>query len=950
MYYQLYELNHAILSPARALNDAVRLYYKNPLNPLTYTQFGRQIAAATDVFERITRRYAKPEFGLTHTDVNGMRCSVTEEIVWERAFCKLIHFRRELPEGTPQQPHVVIVAPMSGHYATLLRGTVEALLPHFDVYITDWADARMVPLSAGTFDFADYVDYVSEITQHFGGDVHLVAVCQPTVPVFVAVSLMEQDGSPSPKSVTMMGGPLDTRESPTEVNTYAANHDLDWFRRNVVMTVPLPHPGFMRPVYPGFLQLTGFMTMNLDRHLAAHYDYFDHLVEGDGDSADKHRDFYDEYLSVMDLTAEFYLETVDYVFLRQLLPRGEMEHRGRKVEPNVIARTPLFTVEGEKDDISGIGQTRAAHRMTPNLPAERHQHHEQPSVGHYGVFNGSRFRKDIAPRIVEFVYRWNGPDAGAFPAYNAGITPDLVEAMIQEAKVDVRQPARRKVKLPAHAPVAAQAAARSFGVGSDHMEVNSDLTHLPATMDKATRMLHRPFEQSAGVAADTADAMSAAVEATISSTTAAFEAAVDATERASNVSQGMAETLAGSIMQATEALARSAHDLTRLTPSDIANVTEFADIVAATAEEAAEALEESAETLAETAAAVTEAPAEAVAAPASDTIAAPAGETVVDAAEVVAETEEKAADAAADVTEATAETAKAAADTAATPAEDLVDAAPETAEAVAAPGTGEATAPGSAESKAKPAEPVAETPDVPAEAAKPVEAAPEAAPTPKPAAPKGPRAKAAPAAAAVSKSVPAPTPAKSAPAKPANQKAAAKPAADSTAVTAAPATAPAAPEAAKAEPAPDATTPAASQPQAAEPAPTPAPEAEAATPVPAVAKAPPAKAKPVKAAAPKLAQPKPAQAKPGQSKPAQAKPVPAKAPAASAAPAKAPAPKATPAAPAAATPAPAKAGVAKPAQPKAAPAKRNAKPAAVKRAPAKGTDTAGPKTPPRKDK
>ncbi len=395
------------------------------------------------MFERVTRRYAKPEFGLTHTDVNGIRVAVTEEVVWKRPFCKLIRFNRDLPADAPRQPNLIIVAPMSGHYATLLRGTVETLLPHFNVHITDWADARMVPMSAGTFDFGDYVDYVADMTRHFGGDVHLIAVCQPTVPVFVALSVLEQGNEVTPKSVTMMGGPLDTRENPTEVNTYAANHDLDWFRRNVIMTVPLPHPGFMRPVYPGFLQLTGFMTMNLDRHLAAHYDYFDHLVAGDGDSADKHREFYDEYLSVMDLTAEFYLETVDYVFLRQLLPKGEMMHHGRLIEPGAITRTAIFTVEGEKDDISGIGQTRAAHRMTPNLEADRHQHYEQPNVGHYGVFNGSRFRKEIAPRIVEFVYRWE--NGGETPAYNAGITPDVVEQMKNAAKSDAAHaPGRRK--------------------------------------------------------------------------------------------------------------------------------------------------------------------------------------------------------------------------------------------------------------------------------------------------------------------------------------------------------------------------------------------------------------------------------------------------------------------------------------------------------------------------
>jgi len=407
MYYQFYELNHAFLSPARALNDAIRLYYKNPLNPLAHTELGRQIAAAGDLFERVTRRYGKPEFGIGSTVVDGREVAVSERVVWERPFCRLVHFRRERPRSAPRQPNLVIVAPMSGHYATLLRGTVAAMLPHHEVYITDWADARMVPLAMGTFDLDDYVDYVIEISNHFAGDLHMVAVCQPAVPVFAATALMEKRRSASlPRSITLMGGPIDTRENPTEVNLYAAKHDLDWFRRNVIMTVPFPHPGVMRRVYPGFLQLTGFMTMNFDRHLTAHYDYFDDLVKGDGDSAEKHREFYDEYLSVMDLTAEFYLQTVDTVFLRQALPKGEMTHRGVPVEPAAITRTPILTVEGEKDDISGLGQTRAAHRLTPNLPPEKHAHYEQAGVGHYGVFNGSRFRREIAPRIAEFVARW----------------------------------------------------------------------------------------------------------------------------------------------------------------------------------------------------------------------------------------------------------------------------------------------------------------------------------------------------------------------------------------------------------------------------------------------------------------------------------------------------------------------------------------------------------------
>ncbi|MEM9222454.1 MAG: polyhydroxyalkanoate depolymerase [Pseudomonadota bacterium] len=408
MYYQLYEWNHAFLSPARAFNDAIRLYYKNPLNPLSHTEFGRQIAAGGDLFERVTRRYGKPEFGIETTVIDGYEVPVCETVVWERPFCRLLHFKRARPEGAPAQPKVVLFAPMSGHYATLLRGTVAAFLPNHEVYITDWVDARMAPLHEGRFDLDTYIDYVLDIVHAFAGDLHLVAVCQPAVPVFAATALLEARQSASlPKSITLMGGPIDTRENPTEVNVFATKHDLDWFRRNVIMTVPFPHPGVLRRVYPGFLQLSGFMTMNLDRHLSAHYDYFDHLMTGDGDSAEKHRDFYDEYLSVMDLTEEFYMQTIDTVFLRQALPHGTMTHRGVPVDPKAIKRTPILTIEGENDDISGLGQTRAAHKLTPNLPKAKHQHYEQPDVGHYGVFNGSRFRREIAPRIGEFVAEWD---------------------------------------------------------------------------------------------------------------------------------------------------------------------------------------------------------------------------------------------------------------------------------------------------------------------------------------------------------------------------------------------------------------------------------------------------------------------------------------------------------------------------------------------------------------
>ncbi|KQY25827.1 polyhydroxyalkanoate depolymerase [Rhizobium sp. Root482] len=406
MFYQLFELNHAMMAPWRAAADAMRLAYANPLNPLSQTPFGRAAAASLEVFERTTRRYGKPEFGISETTADGNPVGVRQKIVWRQPFCNLVHFERALPKSRPTDPKVLIVAPMSGHYATLLRGTVETLLPQSDIYITDWVDARMVPLTDGTFDLDDYIDYVIQMLHVLGPDTHVIAVCQPAVPVLAAVALMEADDDPlSPSTMTLMGGPIDTRINPTAVNQLAKEKPLSWFRDNVVMPVPFPQPGFMRPVYPGFLQLSGFMSMNLDRHLTATRDFFEHLVRNDGDAAEKHRDFYDEYMAVMDLTAEFYLQTVDVVFMRHALPKGEMMHRGRKVDTSAIRKVALLTVEGENDDISGLGQTEAAQTICTHIPDRMREHYMQPDVGHYGVFNGSRFRREIAPRILAFQRR-----------------------------------------------------------------------------------------------------------------------------------------------------------------------------------------------------------------------------------------------------------------------------------------------------------------------------------------------------------------------------------------------------------------------------------------------------------------------------------------------------------------------------------------------------------------
>ncbi len=409
--YWLYEMSHAALNPSRACAESSRLFLKNPINPAAHTTLGKSMAAACELFERTTRRYGKPLWNIDYTMVDGQKVPVHINTAWSRPFCNLLHFERafEHPPRRPQ-PRLLVVAPMSGHYATLLRGTVEAMLPTHDVYVTDWVDAKMVALSEGRFGLSDYVDYIISIFHRLGGDCHVMAVCQPAVPVLMAVARMEQDGDPYvPKSMTLMGGPIDTREGPTAVNAMAKDRSIEWFRRNVVTAVPWPHAGAMREVYPGFLQLHGFMSMNLDRHLQAHWDLFRHLVAGDGDSAEKHREFYDEYLAVMDLTAEFYLETVENVFITHSLPKGEIMHHSVQVRTDAIRRCALMTVEGEKDDISGIGQTRAAHTICPNIPEDKRAHWEQPGVGHYGVFNGSRFRAEIAPRISDFILSQESP-------------------------------------------------------------------------------------------------------------------------------------------------------------------------------------------------------------------------------------------------------------------------------------------------------------------------------------------------------------------------------------------------------------------------------------------------------------------------------------------------------------------------------------------------------------
>jgi poly(3-hydroxybutyrate) depolymerase len=406
MLYDAYEVQRSFLAGASRLAGMGAGWLNNPANPLAYSSMSPLVAAGLDVFAHAAAPRGKPEFGLDEAVVDGKTVAVREEIVLRKPFGQLKHFVRE--GASAKDPKLLIVAPMSGHYATLLRGTVERMLPGHDVFITDWRDAKLVPLAEGSFDLDNYIDYLIEFIETIGEDggqrPHVLAVCQPSVPAFAATALMNAERNRwRPKTLTMMGGPVDTREAPTAVNTLATQRPLGWFQNNAVATIPMFYPGAGRKVYPGFLQLAGFMTMNLGSHLISHWEMFKHLVEGDEESADATRDFYDEYRSVSDMTAEFYLQTVDVVFQRHLLPKGELTHRGRVVDPDAIKDTALLAIEGERDDISGIGQTRAALDIATSLPAKLKKYHLAKGVGHYGIFNGRKWRERIAPQVESWI-------------------------------------------------------------------------------------------------------------------------------------------------------------------------------------------------------------------------------------------------------------------------------------------------------------------------------------------------------------------------------------------------------------------------------------------------------------------------------------------------------------------------------------------------------------------
>lgn len=415
MLYSAYELAYAAVAPARYAARMGAQFWRSPLNPAANSWAARSTAAAFDVFENALRRYPKPVWEIDAPHVNGVEIPIAIETVASKSFCKLVRFKRDpgalkkaRPDAAPD-PKVLIVAPVSGHYATLLRGTVEAMAPGHDVYITDWIDARDVPIADGRFDLNDYVDYLIDFMRVIGADsangrAHAVAVCQPGPALLSAAAIMAENEDPArPASITLMGSPIDTRRSPTVPNELSKERAYEWFARNMIYTVPAPYPGVMRRVYPGFVQLYSFLSMNSDRHINAQYDYFQHLVEGDGDSADKHRAFYDEYLSVMDMTEEFYLQTIREVFQEHTLAEGKAMHHGQRIKPEAITDIALMTVEGENDDISGIGQTQAAHDLCTNIPDTMKIDYIQPGVGHYGVFNGSRWRSEIQPRLAKFI-------------------------------------------------------------------------------------------------------------------------------------------------------------------------------------------------------------------------------------------------------------------------------------------------------------------------------------------------------------------------------------------------------------------------------------------------------------------------------------------------------------------------------------------------------------------
>ena len=413
MLYQIYESQRALMAPFSEFAAASAKLYSHPLSPFSHSPLAQRVSAGLGLMHRLAKDYEKPPFGITTVQAAGVDVAVQEQVALHKPFCRLLRFKRftDQPRALDlmkNQPTVLVVAPLSGHHSTLLRDTVKSLLQDHKVYITDWTDARMVPAAAGPFRLDDYVEYVQDFIRQIGPDVHVISVCQPTVPVLAAVSLLASRGEATPRTMTMMGGPIDARKSPTAVNNLATNKSYSWFENNVIFNVPQNFPGAGRPVYPGFLQHTGFVAMNPDRHLTSHYDYFQDLIKGDDGSADSHRQFYDEYNAVLDMPAEYYLDTIKTVFQDFALVNGTWTVNGELVRPQDITTSALLTIEGELDDISGAGQTRAAHDLCLGIPAQRRFHYDAEGAGHYGIFSGRRWRDKVYPEVKAFIARFNG--------------------------------------------------------------------------------------------------------------------------------------------------------------------------------------------------------------------------------------------------------------------------------------------------------------------------------------------------------------------------------------------------------------------------------------------------------------------------------------------------------------------------------------------------------------
>jgi poly(3-hydroxybutyrate) depolymerase len=415
MLYQLYETQRALLSPFAEFASATSKLYNHPLSPFAHTPGAQRVSAGLDLMHRLSKEYEKPEFGITSVKVDKVDVAVQEQVAIAKPFCRLLRFKRfsddvSVLHHLKDDPTVLVVAPLSGHHSTLVRETVRELLKDHKVFVTDWADARMVPTSAGPFHLDDYIAYMQEFIRHIGPEVvNVISVCQPTVPVLAAISLMASNGEATPRTMTMMGGPIDARKSPTAVNNLALNKSFEWFENNVIYRVPSNFPGSGRAVYPGFLQHTGFVAMNPDRHLSSHYDYFLDLVRGDDDSAESHRAFYDEYNAVLDMPAEYYLDTIKVVFQDFALVNGTWKVGKQLVRPQDIKTTALLTIEGELDDISGAGQTRAAHQLCTGIPKNRQFHYDAIGAGHYGIFSGRRWREKVYPRVRDFIAEHQPP-------------------------------------------------------------------------------------------------------------------------------------------------------------------------------------------------------------------------------------------------------------------------------------------------------------------------------------------------------------------------------------------------------------------------------------------------------------------------------------------------------------------------------------------------------------